>query len=250
MAAFKDQFSKQADIYRNSRPTYPPELYDFITALCKNRNMAWDCATGNGQCAVALAEYFDKVIATDASAQQIQNAFEHPKITYRVATAYNSGLENASADIVTVATAAHWFEIEKFYAEADRVLAPQGVLAIWSYGGCNVNAEVDAVLAKLSLEILADYWAPEIWRIWRDKYKNLPFPYEQITAPPFKSVLNWDLQQLINYLNSWSGVQNYKSKENRNPVALIETELKAAWGDPETTKPVTWHLYMKVGRKP
>ncbi|RYD74752.1 MAG: SAM-dependent methyltransferase, partial [Sphingobacteriales bacterium] len=65
MPEFKDLFSAQAETYRNSRPTYPQELYEFIVGFCRNKNLAWDCATGNGQCATALAEYFDKIIATD-----------------------------------------------------------------------------------------------------------------------------------------------------------------------------------------
>ncbi len=250
MAEFKDLFSRQANIYRNSRPTYPQDLYEFVTGLCSNKTVAWDCATGNGQCAVALADYFEKVEATDASASQIENAIAHPKVNYRVATAYSSGLKNASADLITVATAAHWFEIDKFYAEADRVLKPGGALAIWSYGGCTVNEQVDEALHKLSHNILADYWSPEIWKIWRDKYQTLPFPYRLTESPQFTSKLNWNLQQLINYLNSWSGVQNYKNANAKNPVDIIEDELANIWGEPDMLKPVYWRLYMKAGIKP
>lgn len=250
MADFKDLFSKQAATYRNSRPTYPQELYEFITAKCKDKTLAWDCATGNGQCATALASYFDKVIATDASASQIENAIPNPKVEYRVANAYNSGLENASIDLITVATAAHWFEIEKFYVEADRVLKSNGVLAIWSYGGCrSAEDEINKVLDKLSYDILGDYWSPEIWRIWRDKYRNLPFPYALEDAPAFKTELYWNYEQLVNYLNSWSGVQNYKNQVGKNPVDIIEEELKNAWGNVDDKKLLTWQLHMKIGRK-
>ena len=45
----------------------------------------------------------------------------HPRVEYRVATAEESGLESKSVDLITVAQALHWFDLERFEAEARRV---------------------------------------------------------------------------------------------------------------------------------
>src|SRR4030095_4788501 len=71
---FKDHFSRQATDYAKFRPQYPRALFAFVAANSPNDELALDCATGNGQAAVALAEFFQKVIALDASGEQIRSA--------------------------------------------------------------------------------------------------------------------------------------------------------------------------------
>src|SRR5690606_33521069 len=100
-SSFKDHFSAHADSYAAYRPTYPQALMRFLADCCEERRLAWDCATGNGQTAVALVPYFDRIIATDASEAQICSAMPHPRIDYRVARAESSGLDPRSADLVT-----------------------------------------------------------------------------------------------------------------------------------------------------
>src|SRR6516162_2463674 len=141
MAAFKDHFSPLASVYAEFRPTYPDALLDHVAGLCAQRGGAWDCACGSGQATIALAERFDRVVATDASAKQVAGAPPHPRVSYRVAPAEESGLEAESMDLVAVAQAAHWFDLTRFYAEVQRVLRAGGVLAIWSYGPLHVESE-------------------------------------------------------------------------------------------------------------
>ena len=90
---FKDHFSKQAVDYAKFRPSYPQKLFAYLGSIAPNRQLAWDCGTGSGQAAVALASVFDRVIATDASEKQISNAQPHDRVEYRVAPAENSGIK-------------------------------------------------------------------------------------------------------------------------------------------------------------
>jgi ubiquinone/menaquinone biosynthesis C-methylase UbiE len=136
---FKDHFSRLAAQYSAFRPAYPPAIYDYLGQLCHERQSAWDCACGNGQAALALAERFQAVIATDASPQQLAAAPAHANVTYRVARAEESGIESQSVDLVTVAQALHWFDLDPFYGEVQRVLKPSGVLAVWTYGPLHVE---------------------------------------------------------------------------------------------------------------
>src|SRR5215470_15552995 len=115
---FKDHFSKQAADYAKFRPRYPQEMFEYLGSMAPSRKLAWDCGTGNGQAAVGLAAVFDRVIATDASERQIAKAQPDDRVEYRVAPAENSGLESDTIDLVMVAQALHWFELDRFYEEA------------------------------------------------------------------------------------------------------------------------------------
>ncbi|NJN88139.1 MAG: class I SAM-dependent methyltransferase [Leptolyngbyaceae cyanobacterium SL_7_1] len=123
---FKDHFSDHAQNYAKYRPGYPTVLFDYLATLVERPEVAWDCATGNGQAALGLAAHFPTVYATDASAEQIAHAFPHERIHYRVASAESSGLANCSVDLVTVGLALHWFDRERFYQEVQRVVKPGG----------------------------------------------------------------------------------------------------------------------------
>ncbi len=151
---FKDHFSSHSGSYAEFRPTYPDALFSFLADCCSGHRLAWDCATGNGQAAHALTPFFEKVIASDASEAQINAAALHSKIEYRVARAEASGLDDDTVDLITVAQAMHWFDIPAFLDEAQRVLASGGVLAIWSYERCQVNADCDAVIHELYARIV------------------------------------------------------------------------------------------------
>src|SRR5215475_11590766 len=124
---FKDHFSRQAANYAKFRPRYRRELFDYLASIAPGRELAWDCGTGNGQAAVGLASVFDRVIATDASKKQIANAEPHNRVEYHVAPAENSGIPSGTIDLIMVAQALHWFDLDRFYGQAGRVLKPDGI---------------------------------------------------------------------------------------------------------------------------
>jgi ubiquinone/menaquinone biosynthesis C-methylase UbiE len=154
---FEDHFSQLAATYLKYRPGYPPLLFEYLTGMCKNHNQAWDCGTGNGQAALELTKYFNNVLATDASKDQIEYAPHHPKITYRVEPAEKVSLLDSSTDLVTVAVAVHWFNFENFYAEVKRVLKPVGIIAVWGYHLFLISPGIDKILKKYYSEILKNY---------------------------------------------------------------------------------------------
>src|SRR5918995_6393044 len=101
-------FATEAADYAHLRPTYPEDLFEFLATVVPSRDIAWDCATGNGEAARHLSRYFQRVIATDESTEMIAQATPDPKIDYRVAEAEDSGIEDRSVRLVTVAAAIHW----------------------------------------------------------------------------------------------------------------------------------------------
>jgi SAM-dependent methyltransferase len=242
-AAFKDHFSRQSDGYAKHRPRYPGGLFSFLASTVDNHDSAWDCATGNGQAAIALASYFSAVIATDASRQQIEAAHAHPGVEYRVATAENSGLADQSVDLVTVAQALHWFDQDAFFAEAKRVLRPEGVLAVWCYELCEVTEQCDRVIDTLYREIVGDYWPPERVMI-EEGYASVTMPGTPVAAPMLQMQLDWRVENMLGYLRTWSACKRFESDHQRDPVDDIEAALRSAWGPSE--RPVSWPLKIKV----
>ncbi|HYG50327.1 MAG TPA: class I SAM-dependent methyltransferase [Flavobacteriales bacterium] len=184
MTEFKDHFSNHAAAYKKYRPNYPPELFKYLSSLVNEHNLAWDCGCGNGQAATGLATHFKNVYATDPSQQQINQAAQHLKITYKVEKAENCSLPGSSVDIITVAQALHWFDLPVFYTEVKRVLKPGGILAAWGCGVAQVNPEIDTVTNHFHNHTLNDYWQAEN-RIVEKEYSTIPFPFRLIETPAF-----------------------------------------------------------------
>jgi len=248
--SFKDHFSGHAAVYASFRPGYPPALFDFVTSLTPGRSLAWDCATGNGQAAVGCAKYFSHVEATDLSAEQIQNHIGHPKVHYSVSPAEHTLFNDHDFDLVTVASAVHWFDQGKFFQEVRRVLKPNGILAVWGYGFAEIEPEVDTLIAKVLLGPIDRFWAEGNRQIIAG-YRNLVLPFDEVRNPPTFAVrIEWTLGQLAAYLRTWSAVKLYAAELGTDPVDQLESELKTIWHDPDPTKLVQMPLYFKASRKP
>jgi len=243
---FKDHFSGHAAAYASARPSYPRDLVAAVVRLPRERRLALDCGTGNGQAALGLAEYFERVVATDPSAAQLHQAKPHPRVEYRVAPAEASGLPDASVDLVTAAQAFHWFDFDRFFAEVRRVLAPGGAVALWTYNLVRVDPAVDALVDRLAYEIAGPYWPPE--RHWvNDEYRTVPFPFAEVAIPPFAHEEQWNLERLMAYLRTWSATLRFIQEKGTDPLAEVWDDLVAAWGEPERVRSVVWPLYLRAG---
>ena len=185
------------------------------------------------------------MIATDASAGQIQAAIAHPNVTYRVATAENPRLDTASADLVTVGQALHWLDTRRFFAEARRVIVPGGVLAVWCYQLCRVSEDCDRVVDELYSDIVGEFWPPER-RLIEARYSQIEMPGAGIEAPQFLMRLEWKIGEMLGYLRTWSACNRYRNHYHQDPVSIVEDALRTAWGD--GTRVVTWPLVLFARR--
>jgi ubiquinone/menaquinone biosynthesis C-methylase UbiE len=243
----KDLFSNQSQTYAKYRPGYPKELFEYILQFVKDRNFVWDCATGNGQAAKVLSEYFTKVEATDISEAQLGNAFQKENIHYQKASAGQTPFADNSFDLITVATAYHWLNWDGFYKEAIRVGRPDAVVAIWCYYTCRINDEkLNELYDHFYHNITKPYWDKER-RYVDEKYETVIFNFEPLPSKEFKTELQWTKKQFIGYLSSWSAVQHYFKQHGKSPVELIEKDLDAIWQD-EATKTVAFPLCLRIGR--
>lgn len=243
---FKDHFSVAAGAYGRFRPGYPRELPEHLAAAAPGRERCWDCATGSGQAAALVAPWFDEVVATDASAEQIAHAVPLDGVRYAVATAERSGLPDASVDLVTVAQALHWFDLPSFYAEVRRVGRPGAVLAAWAYSLATVDATVDAVVNRF-YQALAPWWPPERALV-ESGYATLPFPFEPVALPPLEMRAEWPLDHLLGYFGTWSAVNRCRRATGSDPLDALAAPLTAAWGDRTAPRTIRWPLHLRVGR--
>lgn len=247
---FKDYFSKQANDYRNYRPHYPESLFEYLAGLVPDRQRAWDCATGNGQVALGLTPHFQKIYATDASEKQISHAFDHDKINYSVAVAEKVGLGNQSIDLITVAQAVHWFNLEKFYQEVQRVSKPGGIIALWGYWYFELPPEenhIDQMSRNFFTTVVDQYWAEEI-KLLIQNYQTIPFPFAELKTPILKIETQWNMEEFLGYLNTWSAIQKLIAVQSHEPILEFSKRLVEAWGDPERKIIFQWPLHMRVGR--
>ena len=241
----KDNFSNQASEYSKFRPTYPPELIEHIVSFVGKRSMALDVATGNGQVAKKLADYFQTVYATDISENQLLHAKQLLNVIYKKMPAETTDFEENQFDLITVAQAVHWFDFDRFYPEIYRILKPNGIFAILGYGLFKTNSACDEILNHFYYRIVGPFWDEE--RKYLDEnYETIPFPFEEIEVLNFENKFQWTLEQLLGYLETWSAVEHYKAHHNQNPIDLIREDLKSCWETSEMQ--VTFPMLLRLGK--
>jgi SAM-dependent methyltransferase len=245
--SFKDHFSRQAAAYGRFRPRYPDLLIDHVAALAPDRRLAIDCAAGSGQAAIPLADRFDAVLALDASLSQLRQARPRPAM-YRVAAlAERLPVAAASASLVVVAQALHWFDFERFHQECRRVLVPGGVLAVWTYETFRIEPEVDRRVGRFYYGTLGPCWPAERRHV-EDGYRSIPFPWRELPAPQFTLEEDWGLDEFLGYVSSWSAVQRYQDANDDDPLVALRAALEPLW-PPGTQKRVSWPIQLRLGRR-
>ncbi|XP_076472893.1 putative methyltransferase DDB_G0268948 isoform X1 [Babylonia areolata] len=251
-----------ADAYIKYRPTYGSDVYEAIINFCKENasaqfSLAIDVGCGSGQSTIPLTDHFQKVIGLDVSDEQISKAPTHvPNLSFRVGPAEDlSFLDSGSVDLVIVATALHWIDLERFYPEVERVLRPGGALIAYAYGlTCFDEPMAQDISVWFRHNLLGPYWAKgkshEL-----EYYRNISLPfagwrrYERLTMEKC-----WSVEELVGYMSSLSAYQNYIS---HNPTSCALADLKqrmeAIYQDEkgeERKMRVRWPVCMLMGRKP
>jgi len=244
---FKDHFSARAALYAAHRPDYPAALFSHLAGIPANRNVACDCATGSGQAAVGLLGHFRTIVAIDASRSQLAHATRDGQVSYVAAAAEQIPLRAKSVDLVTVAQAAHWLELGKFYDEVRQVLAPGGALAIWGYGDPVLSDPgLGAIVHDFNRGTIENYWAPERMLLL-DGYASIPFPFRETPQPAFTLTREWTMAELGGYLRTWSATAAYVAAHGEDPVVAVERALAKNWGPHDTRQRLEWPLYLRVG---
>jgi len=215
--------------------------------LCDEAERAWDGACGSGQAAIGLSKHFAHVEATDISAEQIANAKPASNVTYGVQSAEKTTFPDAHFDLVCVAQALHWFDYANYWPEVQRILLPNGIFAAWGYSWFNISPPIDEAIDRHLLAVLQPYWAKQNQLLW-DNYINVPFPLEQIEPPTFSMSLDWSLDELFNYLHSWSAVRRCMDANGDQFFNDAYAQVAQMWGDPATKQLITMPICTLFGR--
>jgi len=225
--------------YAAHRPTYPESLAAALAGLPRRRRCAVDVGCGTGQLSVLLAREFDSVIATDASGDQIAAASEHERVSYRCEPAEAIGMPDGAADLITVAQAAHWFDLPRFYAEATRIAADGAVIALVSYGVPAMRGSVGDRLHRLYWSEIHACWPPERRHV-EVGYQSLPFPFEEIDLPEFQIRRDWTRDDLLGYVETWSATTVARSRGSEGVLRAFANDLDALWPDDVERQSITW----------
>ncbi len=243
----KDLFSTRSDQYARYRPTYPEEVFRYLVSRANGKKRLWDCATGNGQVAGPLSDFFEEVYATDISSSQISNAVQAQNIFYSVQPAEKADFPDHFFDMITVSQAIHWFDFPAFYKEVFRTLKADGVFAAIGYGMFSIdddeksNSEAQAFYH----DVTGPYWDPE--RKFVDEYyRTILFPFTEITAPEFTIQREWTLEDCLGFLSTWSAVKHYIRVNQKNPLEDFEKQIAQFWNKNQKKK-IRFPVFMRIG---
>jgi len=240
-------FDQGGEAYARFRPEYPPELAACLASMVPEKRLAVDVGCGNGQLTRLLAPHFDSVIGFDPSADQIAHTTPNERITYQCAQAEQLPLADGSANLITAAQAAHWFDLPAFYREVRRAGIPGGALALVSYGVLNLEPELDERFQKFYWEEIGPYWPAER-KLVDTGYKTLDFPFDEELAPSMEIRLDWRLPEFLGYLLTWSAVRRAREAGREDLLLSFVDDITQAWGDDDRRRTVTWPINMRVGR--
>ncbi|XP_062000336.1 uncharacterized protein LOC133717645 [Rosa rugosa] len=258
-------FDKQAEIYVEARPTYPKEWYSKLAALTPQHSLAWDVGTGSGQATVGLLEHYDQVVGSDISEAQLNHAIQHPRVRYihtptsisddEMVDLIGGGHEN-SVDLVTVATAVHWFDLPHFYSLVKRLLRkPGGIIAVWCYNSMDymvVGPDFDLAMKRLHENCLP-FWDPRAKYAF-EGYRTLPFPFESVGLGREGEPITLEIPRELSFqgvermLRSYSAVPTAKDQGVDLLSEDVIKELQRAWGGHDLIRSVTIKACMLVGK--
>ena len=237
-------FAHDAAGYAAARPTYPPQLFDWLAELAPARDCAWDAGCGSGQATVPLAQRFARVLASDFAAEQIAQAPKLANVEWKVCAAESIEIVPSSLDLAIAATAVHWFDLPRFYTQLQRALKPQGVFAAFGYGAMQVDEALrDAV--RRAFAPLKPYWSAGNQQVLSG-YVDLPFPFDEIEAPPYTIELDWTLGEMLAYASTWSALRRYAAETGDDLLAQAGVQLEPLWSDAQR---VRMPLALRVGRR-
>lgn len=243
-----DLFSDKSKLYESARPLYPDNLYQYLSSLCESTETAWDCACGNGQAAESLAKIFDKVIATDMSEQQIENAKSLNNVEFSVSSAEKTSFSDNTFDLICVAQALHWFDFDAFWPEVQRLLKPNGVFSAWGYSWPNISPELDAIFQEQILEVIEPYWAPQNKLLW-DHYQEVNFPFDKLDSPEFSMRTNWNLNEFFNFVHTFSATRRCMKEQGDVFFQRAFDAMAMQWGEIEEKKVIEYDFVFYAGKK-
>ncbi|HXS58064.1 MAG TPA: class I SAM-dependent methyltransferase [Hanamia sp.] len=241
-----------AERYSKGRPDFHSNtirhIKDYLS-LEKKLDEALDIACGTGLSTKALLEIANNVYGTDTSPEMLKFASEPQRIHYSVAAAEQQPFPGNYFDLITVSSGVHWFDIDLFLTEANRLLKSRSWLVL--YENYFISEMVDN----------ADFtsWFPEVylkkfpspprnnaydWTNENLNPKNLKF----VNGETFKNSVPFTKKQLALYFTTQSNIiaAVEKNKTSYEQVEKwLDEQLALFFGDDCTTQIINYGNWIK-----
>lgn len=242
---FRTYTQAQGESYAAARPGYSPDLFKIIidqhVSTGGQLDTVVDAGCGTGQATRDLAPYFSHAIGLDPSEGMITTARGASKsmaspIRFDLSAGEILGTDleppvaDGSVDLITAATAAHWFDMARFWATAARILKPGGTVALWARTAMAVDPSkmpngpaIKAVVDEVDRALLPHDRLGSI--LTRDLYIDLPLPWG-IETP----IKGFDKESLVR--KEWNKNREYIEGEGDLGLgaAVSVEELEALMG--------------------
>ncbi|KAM4626168.1 uncharacterized protein O3C94_019314 isoform 2-T2 [Discoglossus pictus] len=231
------QFSR---VYQEYMIPIPQEVTDLVLHYLQEKGglfeLAVDAGCGTGRSTRPLASDFHMVIGIDISESQINEARKHTSeenVSYLVSPVEDMPLEDSSVDLVNAGLAAHWFPMDKFLQEADRVLKPRGCIALhcfkleFALQYKEKSEELTRIICN-AFEVLYQHES-EVNDIMRSQYKEI---YDAIPYPDKKRVSDipvtfpLSVPQVLGFLQTAYMYQEFMRKDKHGAIAFLQNVEK------------------------
>lgn len=239
-----DTLFQRGSTYQQFRPDYPDALFAWLAGQCQEHDLVVDLGCGTGQACRGLEPWFKQVIGLDISPAQLQGA-PLSQSRYLAGHAHQLPFADNSLDLITIAQAFHWFDQQQVFAEAERCLKPGGLLALISYGLCEIEG-LGSLIQEYHDGPLGPWWPKERATLMAN-YPNATLPWPNAHYPGAFLEHHWSLQDMLGYLDTWSALVQAR-KVGEDPLADFTPVLSKAWGDGK--RAVRWPLRVKAWHKP
>jgi hypothetical protein len=127
------------------------------------------------------------------------------------------------------------------------VLESAGVLAVWTYNLFKISPEIDRLVDEFYRDTVGPYWDFER-QLVETGYSTIEFPFEEFTAPEFRMEADWNLEQVLGYLRTWSATKSFIAERGFDPVDSLASEVRQFWNESQKTRRIHWPLSIRIGR--
>ncbi|KFM62273.1 putative methyltransferase, partial [Stegodyphus mimosarum] len=226
---------EHAKIYSVYRKDTPVALAEKFISYLKEKydgslDTAVDVGCGSGQSTTILASFFKHVYGMDSSEAQIKEAEATralANVTYKASPAEVLPFPDGSVQMITAGASLHWFDMDAFFPEARRILCNNGILAVYCYYRIKphlkdpkLTAAVDELFEEHYQETRR-YHHPKAL-IAMERYKDVNFPFEDVLRmPDFREYFEGRLTDIVGYVSTFSGFQNYLKEEKEKAEAFL-----------------------------
>jgi SAM-dependent methyltransferase len=214
--------------YARVRPFFHAEVAERLRAFAgvERFGRVLDVGCGSGQSSIALAAIAGQVIAIDASQSMLDHAEAGPNIGYRLGSAEQLNLavgeEAGEFDLVSAASALHWFDQDRFYPQCRQVLAPGGLLAVYNDHFTAHMQGSDACKRWMRTRFAKRFPPPRRGMRDFDEKKAAEFGFTVVHHSSFSHLVPFTRQELIAYLLTRSNTLAPLARGEHSQPSVVE----------------------------